>query len=200
MPPLLKIKGKRFGRLVAVDPAQTTCRTRWMCLCDCGKQVVTQTNQLMSGKTKSCGCLRKDKMTKHGLQGCTEYWIWHSMKKRCKNRTNDRFNDYGGRGITVCSRWKDFGAFYRDMGKRPSQKHTLERMNNNKGYCPDNCKWATGHEQARNRRNNRWITINGITKCLQDWCDYYGVHSATVWKRERRGIPIDLCFLPTKQL
>ncbi len=116
-----------------------------------------------------------------------EYSVWRGMINRCYNKNLISYKDYGGRGITVCDRWKnDFISFYSDMGQRPNNKHTIERINNELGYTPENCKWATSYEQARNRRSNINLTCNGITKCLQDWSDENGLSASTIRRRLNR--------------
>lgn len=115
---------------------------------------------------------------KHGhtthLSSSSTYKSWHMMKQRCLNPNYSQYNDYGGRGITVCKRWYMFENFLADMGERPLDT-SLERINNNKGYSSSNCRWANKNEQQRNRRNNRLITFRGVTKCLSDWADDLGL-------------------------
>lgn len=136
---------------------------------------------LRSGNTKSCGCLQRDIVRQllktHGLSHkIPEYNIWQSMKQRCTNRNVKQYKDYGGRGIRVCERWlNSFVMFLKDMGRRPSERHTLERVDNNDGYNPKNCKWVLMVEQAKNKRNNHWITINGETKHLAEWSRIYNI-------------------------
>jgi len=147
--------GERFGRLTVQKPLGTT-RTghkTWGCLCECGKEVVVDGAKIRSGEVKSCGCLLADR--NHGLWGTPEYWVWHSMKQRCENPHFKQYSDYGGRGITVCARWEEFKNFFSDMGERPAPELTIERIDNEKGYSPDNCKWATKTEQQRNKKLQR---------------------------------------------
>jgi hypothetical protein len=146
--------GQRFCRLVVKHRGKDEKNlVVWECLCDCGNTVYAHTGSLTSGKTKSCGCLRKDRTTKHHMSSSCEYRVWASMKDRCSNSKNKRYKDYGGRGIDVCQRWKDsFTNFLEDMGARPSPQHSIDRIDNNMGYIPDNCKWSTRSEQQRNKR------------------------------------------------
>lgn len=152
--------------------------------CDCGNFFETQFSQVKNGNTKSCGCYSreiaskrmKEKNHRHGKSKISEYNIYLSMKKRCLNENHNSYKDYGGRGISICESWKNsFENFIKDMGERPSKKHSIERINNELGYSKDNCKWATRTEQARNVRNNRIIDFNGDKKCLSEWAEIIGV-------------------------
>lgn len=107
---------------------------------------------------------------RHGLHKTPEYWAWQAMRQRCQNPKSNYFHYYGARGITVSERWNKFENFIADMGRKPTPQHTLERVDNNSGYCASNCIWGTWQEQSRNTRRTRLVTINGVTKCLKDWC------------------------------
>ncbi len=157
MAALKDIKDQRFGRLVALSLAgrSKSGQAVWTARCDCGLEDEVRSNDLVSRKTLSCGCLRNENRFTHGLTQHPLYGIWDAMKQRCFNANNRHYKDYGGRGITVCQRWlSNFSQFLEDMGPRPDG-YSLDRIDNDKGYSPGNCKWSTPLEQAHNRRPQR---------------------------------------------
>lgn len=128
--------------------------------------------------------------TTHGMAKTPTYSIWQHIRQRCLNPTADDYELYGGRGIKICEAWNDFATFYADMGERPKGM-SIERIDNNGDYTPENCKWATPREQASNRRTNRRISIGGETKTLTEWRNHYGIRDETVRFRLKRGWPIE---------
>lgn len=147
------ITSRRFGRLTALSYNKT--RRDWLCECDCGEKRYVRITALVRGRTVSCGCYRRGRAspsTTHGRTETPEYRSWRAMKRRCLNPRASQYSYYGGRGVTVCERWLTFANFFADMGDKPSPEHSLERLNNDGPYTPDNCIWATRSQQVTNRR------------------------------------------------
>ncbi len=170
-------RGNVYGKLTVIEFAKVDRVVYWLCRCECGNVTTVAGTQLRRGHTRTCS--RRCGHTRHDMARTPEYRAWQAMKDRCYNSHNARFKDYGGRSILVCERWKTFENFFADMGPRPSLKHTLERTDNEMGYCSDNCKWATQREQAHNRRTCRYITHNGRTQCVAAWARELGMHINT---------------------
>lgn len=193
---MIDLTNKRFGRLIVIRIADNNKFRHicWLCLCDCGKEKVIRGCNLKSGDTKSCGCLQIDISTKHGyaVRGKESgiYHSWEGIIQRCTNPNNSAYHRYGGRGITVCDRWRKFENFLEDMGEKPTDK-TIDRIKNDKGYFKENCRWATREEQNRNKRSNRLIIHDGRTQCLIAWAEEIGVNKNTILNRLRRGWSID---------
>jgi len=161
----LELKGQRFGRWLVIKRTMPNAKSggfRWLCKCDCGVRKVVTGGRLISGNSKSCGCLRNEmataKQKTHGMCYTPEYGAWEEMFQRCNNPNNKRYHYYGGRGIRICDRWKKFENFYKDMGGKPSKKHSIDRIDNNGDYTPNNCRWATQTEQMRNTRTPKTNT------------------------------------------
>lgn len=169
--------GKKFGRLTVIelvgrDKASAIAR----CICDCGKEHTTRVNSLRTGHIKSCGCMGREKtrirLTRHGESHRTStYKTWKGMNERCSNPGHQSWNHYGGRGVKVCPEWRIYENFLRDMGRKPSAEYSLDRIDVNGDYCPENCRWATPKEQARNTSANRMLTLHGKTQCVAAWAE-----------------------------
>lgn len=190
------ILGKRFGRLTVVSFFKIIKnQAYWTCLCDCGKTKNIKSANLSIGSTSSCGCLIKDVISdihfKHGESGkskTVEYETWKSIKARCYNIKNEHYIDYGGRGITMCDEWiNSFDVFLADMGRRPSPKHSIDRIENDKGYYKENCRWATRKEQSNNRRNNVFLTFNNQTLSINEWAKKTNIKRMTISARIKHG-------------
>ena len=180
-----------YGQLTFVEEAGFTKSRRrlWKMLCSCGNETTIVATQAKSGKTKSCGCLRKKGGRKtHGGKHHPLYSTWCNMKARCYNKNHPQFKDYGGRGILVCARWKhDFGAFLADMGEKPFEGATLDRVDNDGGYSPENTRWANRREQRINRRDIWEVTIGSETKLVTDWCKIFGITIGGIHRRLKNG-------------
>lgn len=195
MTALIDLAAQRFGRLVVIQRAKNLSgrNAAWACKCDCGNETTVLSSSLLRGITKSCGCLRHDTASgfKHGGSRLAEYGVWQQMLRRCDLPTHERYADYGGRGIHVCDRWRvDFAAFLADMGRRPSRRHSLERENNDGNYEPGNVRWALAKDQARNRRTNRTILLDGATVTIAEAAERTGMHYSSVHRRALKGIAI----------
>lgn len=176
------LTGKQFDRLFVLEyiGIGRQKQARWLCSCVCGNQVQVDGRAMRRGATRSCGCFKRERAIEtfktHGEHDSIAYTTWVDMKARCFNTEAKAYKDYGGRGITVCERWKSFPLFLQDMGQAPAGK-SIERINNNGDYSPDNCRWASPKEQSRNKRSNRFLTHGGLTLCVSDWALRLGLGS-----------------------
>lgn len=150
-------------------------RSYWNCLCNCGTTRAVCVQYLIAGRSKSCGCLALEANTKHGAWTSPEWKCWSSMKRRCQNPNDDSYSRYGGRGIIICERWQDFTNFVADMGKRPTLGHSIDRINNDGPYSPENCRWATAQEQQNNRRVNVVLEMGGKRLTITQWAVEIGI-------------------------
>lgn len=194
-----KLVGMRFGRLLVLSLCSSgnDWTSKWTCRCDCGSERVVSASSLRRGLTSSCGCLRIDRLREAvvthgntiGYRQTPEFCSWRNMVARCHDSNLPTYQRYGAKGIEVCSRWRNsFANFLEDMGPRPSSKHSIDRWPDKGGnYEPGNCRWATQKEQARNKRNNRVVTIGDKPMALAEACEMYGVDQSLVAGRLRRG-------------
>jgi hypothetical protein len=196
----LELVGKRYNRITVSSFHGVRCnKSLWNCVCDCGKELIVQGSHLIDGHTQSCGCLNKERTSEasivHGLTGSSEYGAWSRMKDRCFNKNNPDYSRYGGRGITVCDRWKDsFENFYEDMGSCP-EGTSLDRIDNNGNYEPANCRWATQLTQMNNIRTNRVVAYQGVVKTVADWARSLGVSYSVLSARlNKLGWSVERAF------
>lgn len=191
---LVVTPGDKFGRweIIREDCRGRYNERRFLCKCSCGNKRIIDLSSLNAGKTQSCGCLRKevsrDKSTTHGLSKTRIYRIWHMMLHRCHNKDDGRYNSYGGRGIKVCDDWNDFTNFYNWSLANGYESHlTIDRIDNDGDYCPENCRWATQKEQQNNRSNNHNIEYNGKKLTCQQWAERTGIKESTIRFRLSKG-------------
>ena len=200
MPGLIELTGQRFGRLTVVGPssnAQTCAQRLWAVVCDCGERRDVQGSNLRGGSTASCGCLAREVFSKtaartnyrHGMTYSPEWRTWSSMLTRCNNEKSKCYRYYGAKGVSICERWRSFENFVADVGPRPAGT-TLDRIDNSRGYEPENCRWATIDVQNRNRGSILMVEINGETKCVADWCDQLGIPRPRVYARIQSGMAL----------
>lgn len=187
----IDLSGKVFGRLTAIAPVGKNCRNliMWLCICKCGTENVTRGAALTHGNAQSCGCLRSDVVSAakstHRMSRRPEYHAFYSAKGRCNNKQDRAYHNYGGRGIRFL--YRDFEHFYTDVGAKPSNTHTLDRVDNNGNYEHGNCRWSSRCEQARNRRTNIMIEHNGQSMCMADWAEFAGIDYDSFKYRIRSG-------------
>jgi hypothetical protein len=183
--------GTRFTRLTVIKELDRLHKQRrYLCRCDCGSEIAAYRPNLLQGRSRSCGCLKRELtsrlFTTHGMSQTTEYKIWAGIRKRCYTTTYREYHLYGGRGIRMAREWKrSFEAFYRDMGARPSPSHSIERKDNNRGYNKDNCVWALAVDQTRNRRIGHFVRYNGQRMHLKQFSDllkhsYFSIYAWVV--------------------
>jgi hypothetical protein len=198
---MIDLTGQKRGRWTVLRRAEWQhTSAAWLCRCECGTEKVVSGQALRIGTSKSCGCLMRELSTTRSTRhGCASggmanpaHRAWSDMKSRCYNPRNNRYYRYGARGIQVCDRWlHSFENFLADMGPRPSPKHSIDRIDNDKDYCPENCKWSTAREQARNRSSCRYLEHNGRRMLISDWAAELGVNRALLTKRLKRGWSVE---------
>lgn len=209
---VMDLTGQRFGRLTALSVVSADSKhVRWLCRCDCGNQSTPTANKLRGGRTVSCGCVRVERAratkTTHGMsRRHPDYKTWTNIRARCECQTDQAYPDYGARGITLCSRWRDgeghltgFECFIADMGPRPTRQHSIERVDNNRGYEPANCIWATKKKQARNRRSNRIVEVSGEKMAVSEACDRLGLDFNFINGRMQSGFTFERAISQPKR-
>lgn len=203
------LSGQKFGKLLVISRCENKLLKcgrsliQWNCVCDCDstKIIKTTTALLRIGKTH-CGCIKRiyHGHPTHGLTNTRLFTIWSGIIQRCNNPNHVGYSKYGGRGIKLCDEWFDkFEAFYEWANNNGyNEKLSLDRIDNDKGYYPENCRWSTPSEQQRNRRDNSILTYNGETKLLQDWCRIFGMSRRTIYWRIKHNYPIENLFDPPR--
>lgn len=198
MSALKDLTGKKIGRLTVIKKVGKRGKhVLWLCRCDCGNETVVYSTNLLREHTISCGCFQRERvaavnsirMRTHGMSKTRLHKIWSGMIERCYLKSTGSYLNYGGRGITVCKEWGEFLPFYVwSMANGYSDNLTLDRIDVNGNYEPDNCRWATSKQQGNNRRNNIRITCDGITHTESEWCEVIGTkHSGVVKRRIDSG-------------
>lgn len=203
MPKALDLKGQKFHRLTVLNKKglSSNNKIQWECRCDCGKVLIVIGSNLKLGKIKSCGCLKnqmiKERSFIHGKSRTRIHNIWWSVIQRCTDKNSHAYNRYGGAGILLHEKWLDFKSFYEwSINHGYQEDLTLDRIDNKKGYNPENCRWISMKDQQRNRTNNRYITIDGVTKMLCEWGEETGIKPATIASRIKRGSPKERWLAP----
>ncbi len=200
------ITGNHYGRLIVIKRAANDKHNhkRWLCKCECGNETTVLENDLVTGKTRSCGCYYKDTRATsaktHGGSKTRLFHIWASMKRRCTNENNPDYEYYGGRGITVCDEWNDFEAFLKwANGNGYADTLSIDRIDVNKGYSPENCRWADAITQANNTRRNRMISYKGETKSMAMWAREYDLPQKLVRRRLENGWSVERTLTTPKR-
>lgn len=186
------LRDQKFGRLTVIGKGEPRKgRSTWLCACECGTHVVIEHTNLNRTHTKSCGCWKREQQTRHGMHDSPEYHTWESMWYRCTNPNAKFWHIYGGKGVRVCDRWRDFPSFYDDMGPRPTLQHSIERVRSSGNYEPGNCKWATPTEQSNNTSRNIYIEHQGETLTTAQWARKLNLNVNTLRNRIKRGWTLD---------
>ena len=200
------LTGQRFGRLTVIERTENNRHgnAMWLCLCDCGNKVIVLGSDLRAGHTRSCKCLQdevnRELHKTHGLSKTRLHKIWSKMIDRCYNPHHVQYHNYGGRGITICREWKDdFTVFYAwAMANGYAETLSIDRIDNDGNYCPENCQWITMREQQNKRGDNVLVTMNGKTQNVTQWCNELGANRAYVYKRLKKGWPPEKAFFYSK--
>jgi hypothetical protein len=211
---LKDLTGQKFNYLTVLKRVENTKKgqARWECKCKCGKTLIVRSTDLLSGHTRSCGCWRTELNTIHNSSNNRLYHVYMGMKERCYNPKNPSYKNYGERGIKVCNEWQKFKSFNEWALGNGYDKNaqrgdcTIDRIDVNGDYCPENCRWINVEEQCKNKRNNRIYTYNNETLCLKDWADKLKINYPTLQGRLKKGwsfedaitIPIRKCSRITK--
>lgn len=206
---LIDLTGRKFGRLTVLKRADNSKSngTKWLCKCDCGKEIEVLASHLKDGHTKSCGCFSREVASEnsktHGMTNTRLYRIYKKMYRRCYFPKTKYYDNYGGRGITICPEWlgergfENFAKWALENGY--SDNLSIDRIENDKGYSPDNCRWATRKEQANNTRSTVFLTYKGETKPASEWSEITGIKQDTLTWRKRNGWSDEKCIETPKR-
>lgn len=195
----MDLAGKKFGRITVVSLSHIDKNSHWNCMCDCGTEFTAIGNNLTRGKSKSCGCLRRqatgDRSRTHGDSYTRLFRVWAGMRRRVLNKNDQRYSDYGGRGIAICERWNSYENFKKDMCQsflahcyvHGNRNTTIDRIDNDGDYSPKNCKWATHAEQNLNKRDNVLLRLNGEDYTIAELSRKFNINKSTMKDRLRRN-------------
>lgn len=197
----INLTGQKFGKLLVIKQTENQGnKICWLCLCDCGNYHTVTTSNLRCGRIKTCGCGHLEVLLKrnitHNQRHTKIYEVWKTMKQRCNNPNSQSYKNYGGRGIKVCDDWNNsFESFFNwSMQNGYSPELSIDRIDNNGNYCPENCRWTTRYIQSRNRRTNHYITFNNETKIIVDWAKYFNIAPGRISSRISKGQDIQKYF------
>jgi hypothetical protein len=201
MPRLIDITGQRFGRLTVVAKSPSRGKqTRWMCVCNCGREVTVWKTAITSGAQVSCGCYMRERAAQvvaehsvtHGMRHSPEYTTWSGIRRRCLNQKDKTYPRYGGSGVRVL--FDSFEQFYADIGPKPGPEYSVDRIDPHGHYEPGNVQWATAKDQQRNKKNTLYVEFRGERKPLKAWCEELGLKYGTVWLRIKQGVSVEVAF------
>lgn len=209
----LDLKGKKYNKLTAIEEVgkDKSGTYRWLCKCDCGGTVIVKTSELKNGHVKSCGCAKSEAAKRrikdtgfafcnsrktHGMSNTRIYRIWKDIKRRVKNPNRQNYKFYGARGITICQEWEEsFEAFYEWAIKNGYEDNLeIDRIDNDKGYCPKNCHWVTRAENSNNKRTSRLVTYNGETRTVMEWSRFFNIPYTKLIYRLNMGWSLEKAF------
>ena len=191
----IDLLGQRFGRLTVIERMPNGIRKQavWKCVCDCGKEVVVESGHLRSGHTNSCGCYGRQRSAEyhltHGMSGTRIHSVYNTMKGRCYNPKDQKYDRYGARGITICDEWLNNPKSFYDWALSNGYQDglSIDRIDNDGNYCPENCRWVDRKTQANNKSNNRYYEYNGMKKTISEWAEYLGLPYSAIKARFQRG-------------
>jgi len=197
MPKFIDITGQKFGRLTVLKKTieRKNGGVIWLCKCECGSELNTRADSLKEGRTKSCGCLQREKVTKHGLSKTNFYQVFKAIEGRCSNKNNQKYKYYGKKGIKCL--WETFEEFKNDMynsyliHKKDNSYTSIDRINNDGNYNKKNCRWANHYEQNRNRSINVFLTYNGKTKTHSEWSKELNINRTFLWRYIKKGFSLE---------